>query len=493
MSSVSSLDLGPLYQTSVIRQCENDAIQSGVSSATMMERAGGAAFDTLQSTWPTATTLIVCCGKGNNAGDGYVLARLAHAAGMSVTCITLCAPAALKSTQAHDAAQAAIKAGVTCLDYSDEIQIKADVVVDALLGIGLKGDVLGDFDHIITKINASNCPVLALDIPSGLHSDTGTVMGNAVAADYTVTFIAPKVGLFLHQAAGYSGEVICNDLSLPLPADVAQAATLLSSEVPTMPVRDRHSHKGSFGHVLVIGGDYGMGGAVRLAAEAALRVGAGKVSIATRPEHVTAVNASRPEIMCHEVREADDLMPLLERANVVVIGPGLGKTPWAQALLDCVLESRKPMLLDADALNLLANNPQQSDHWVLTPHPGEAGRLLNEKCKSLQTDRIKHILRLQQHYGGVCVLKGAGSLVCDPSSSISLCNAGNPGMATGGMGDVLSGIIGGLIAQGLSLSDAARLGVWVHAIAGDLAARSGGERGLLPTDLFPYLRECIND
>jgi len=255
--------------------------------------------------------------------------------------------------------------------------------------------------------------------------------------------------------------------------------------------RPRDAHKGLFGHVLIIGGDYGMAGAARLAGEAALRVGAGLVSIATRPEHVSAIVSGRPELMCHPVKQAKDLKPLLAKATVIVLGPGLGQSAWSKQLFKQALASALPKIIDADGLNLLAKQTKKSDHWILTPHPGEAARLLKSDNKKIQADRITAVKQLQQKLGGIAILKGAGSLVA-ASDSISICQAGNPGMASGGMGDVLSGVIGGLLAQQFNLQQAAELGVCLHAYAGDLAAQQNGERGMLASDLMPYLRELMN-
>nr|MCH9743897.1 NAD(P)H-hydrate dehydratase [Gammaproteobacteria bacterium] len=260
-----------------------------------------------------------------------------------------------------------------------------------------------------------------------------------------------------------------------------------------LPRRSKDTHKGNNGHVLVIGGDYGMGGAVRLASEAAARVGSGLVTVATRPEHVTIVSGSRPEIMCHQVTCREDLLPLLERATVVAIGPGLGKGEWGRELLEAVVESQLPMVLDADGLNILSEKPFTHEQWVLTPHPGEAARLLGISNKEIQADRFTAISHIIEKYHGVCVLKGAGTLVKSFNQSHELiCPAGNPGMATGGMGDILSGVIAGFVAQGLSLAKAAEIGVLVHSVAGDMAAEKGGERGLLATDLMDFLRELVN-
>ncbi len=260
-----------------------------------------------------------------------------------------------------------------------------------------------------------------------------------------------------------------------------------------LPKRALNSNKGDFGHILVVGGDYGMAGAVRMAAEAALRVGAGLVSVATHAEHVPIVNADRPEIMCHSVRSLEDLEPLLARATVLVVGPGLGKSAWSQELFNVLLACKQPKIIDADGLNLLSEKSLQSEHWVLTPHPGEAARLLNLTVAEIQQNREDSVQKLQNRYGGIAVLKGFGTLVCTAQSEIFICKAGNPGMSTAGMGDVLSGVIGGLAAQKLSLAEAAKTGVLIHSLAADMAAADKGERGLLANDLFPYLRKLVNE
>jgi NAD(P)H-hydrate epimerase len=243
--------------------------------------------------------------------------------------------------------------------------------------------------------------------------------------------------------------------------------------------------------VLIVGGNDGMAGAARLAAEAALRVGAGLVSVATKPQHVAAIVSARPEIMAHGVNNAKELTPLLSKATVIVVGPGLGKTRWSTQLLKQVLRFPCPKVLDADALHLLAAKPQKSDQWILTPHPGEAASLLQCNVSDVQIDRVRAVKQIQSQYGGVALLKGAGSLVCT-ENSLRICEAGNPGMASGGMGDVLSGIIGGLLAQHFTLQQATECGVYLHAAAGDQAAQQRGERGLLASDLLSYLGKLVN-
>ena len=262
-----------------------------------------------------------------------------------------------------------------------------------------------------------------------------------------------------------------------------------------LPPRERIAHKGMFGHVLVIGGDKGMGGAVALAAEAAARTGAGLTSAATQPAHVAAILARRPEIMVTGVTSGQELEPLLARPSLLVVGPGLGRSAWSEQMLQQATLCGLPLVLDADGLNMLAAGrvvrESKRDNWILTPHPAEAARLLGITTADIQQDRVAAVQTLQQRYGGVIVLKGAGTLMCGVDGTVSICMGGNPGMASGGMGDVLSGIIGSLLAQGLELLDAAKLGVCLHAEAADIAAKQG-ERGLLASDLLAQLQPLVN-
>jgi NAD(P)H-hydrate epimerase len=257
--------------------------------------------------------------------------------------------------------------------------------------------------------------------------------------------------------------------------------------------RPRSANKGSFGHALVVGGAPGYSGAARLAGEGALRTGAGLVTIATHPDHAGFLNLTRPELMCSAVDGPADLDPLLARATVVAVGPGLGRRGWGKALLGRVLESELPMVVDADGLNLLAESPSIRDDWVLTPHPGEAARLLRTQIDEVQADRFTSVRRLQERFGGVAVLKGAGTLICGAARRPpGVCDGGNPGMATAGTGDVLTGMLAALIAQGLTPEDAACSAVCLHAAAGDAAAVDGGERGMLASDVLGKVRPLVN-
>lgn len=259
-----------------------------------------------------------------------------------------------------------------------------------------------------------------------------------------------------------------------------------------LPLRNKNGHKAMYGHVLIIGGGLGMPGAAILAATAAFRVGAGCVSIATWPEYAKQSLANLPEAMIHGITSANDLDALLSKATLCILGPGLGEDEWAQQLFSKIISTSLPLVVDASALRLLAKTKIHRSHWVLTPHPGEAAALLGCSQTEVQHDRHASAKRLQSLYGGTIVLKGFGTLVIDEKHLISQCSAGNPGMATAGMGDVLSGVIGGLLAQGIAAKDAARLGVWLHATAGDLAAQQHGERGMISSDLMPFLHQLSN-
>jgi NAD(P)H-hydrate epimerase len=372
----------------------------------------------------------------------------------------------------------------------------ADVYVDAIFGTGLARPVEGLVAQMIRHLNVSGQPVLALDVPSGIDADTGAVLGVAVRAEITVSFIARKRGLATGAAIDHCGTLVLDRLGLPEEAfaDAPYDARLLDARrmAVWLPPRSRAAHKGNFGHVLAIGGDAGMGGAIRLCAEAALRVGAGLVSAATRQENIAAINAARPEVMAHATTDAAALTALLDRASVLALGPGLGQSDWGRKLWRAALDSHKPTVVDADALNLLAAQalalPPES---VITPHPGEAARLLGWDTERVEHDRFAAARELAARYRCVAVLKGAGTLIAHAQGSVVVCPWGNPGMASGGMGDVLTGVIAGLMAQGLNAWRAARLGVALHAQAGDAAA-CDGEAGTLASDLFRHLRRLRN-
>ncbi|MCK4870958.1 MAG: NAD(P)H-hydrate dehydratase [Gammaproteobacteria bacterium] len=486
-----------LYQREQVRELDRIAIEDfKVPGFMLMQRAGEAAFAVLQRKWPKIKQIAVIAGKGNNAGDGYVIAKLAKKAGFKVVVLYLAKPEILTG-DALLAAQECKKVRVKIEPFASALITPEAIIVDAILGTGLSGEVQSEYKQVIAQLNARNNPILAVDIPSGLDANSGNPLGIAIRADYTVTFVGAKQGLFTGQAADYCGEVFYDDLGVSdevfhkvqAKVELLQFGGLKRRLLP----RERTAHKGAFGHVLVIGGNYGMAGAVRMAAEAAARVGAGLTTVVTRPEHVAVVCAERPELMCYGVHTGAEIIALIERATVVVIGPGLGRDDWSLDLLRVISKCSKPVVIDADALNMLATyQPEHRDSWIMTPHPGEAARLLECDIAAIQRDRFASIRAIKARFGGTCVLKGSGSLVLGASDRIGVCNAGNPGMASGGMGDVLSGVIGGLVAQRLELEDAAKLGVLLHAKAADKAAAANGERGLLAMDLMPHLRKLVN-
>jgi NAD(P)H-hydrate epimerase len=481
-----------LYQTKQVRELDRIAIEEfNIPGYTLMQRAGKAVFSTLQKHWPKAKKILIICGKGNNAGDGYVVARLAHKQGFNVTVLSLAEPNKLTG-DALTAFKNAEKKGITLTPAPLPEGEGVDVIIDALLGTGVKGAVKGEYKKAIETINNSNTPILAIDVPSGLNADTGNILGVAVRADLTVTFVGCKQGFFTGQAPEYCGEILYNDLNIPKEAFQHMPSNVEKLYLDKLKPRSRIAHKGDFGHTLIIGGDYGMAGAARMAGEAAARTGSGLTTVAVRPEHIIAISGMRPELMCYGIKTKKNLKPLLKRATVIVLGPGLGTSTWSKALYQTILKVNKPKIIDADGLNLLAENPYPDKNRIMTPHPGEAARLLNCTTHEIQNDRFAAIKNLQKKYGGVCILKGAGTLILGPSGKIRICIAGNPGMASGGMGDILSGIIGGLLAQGLALEEAAKTGVQLHSEAADLAAQQDGERGLLATDLLPFVRALIN-
>lgn len=484
-----------LYSAAQVRELDLRTIeQGGIPAGKLMQRAGEAAWRLLKLQWPAADHILVLCGAGNNAGDGYVVAEQALKQGSRVTLLTLGDDGRLPAAAA-EARASFLKVGGSEARFDGKLP-DADVIVDALLGTGLDRALSGAWLQAVDAMNASGIPMLSLDVPSGLNADTGAEMGAAVHATATITFIALKAGLFTGAGPECTGLLRYDDLDAPgsIHAGVAPRAIRLRSSGMrelNLPRRRRDAHKGDYGHVLLVGGDHGMGGAIRLAAEAALRAGAGLVSVVTRAEHLSGMLAGLPEAMARAVEAPEDIDAMLERATVAAIGPGLGQGVWGQSLLQRVLASGLPLVVDADALNLLAKAPQKRSNWILTPHPGEAARLWGTDTDAVQHDRYAAVEHLARRYGGVTVLKGAGSIIAAPGEATAVCTAGNPGMAAPGMGDVLTGVIAGLLAQGLTPGNAARMGVYVHASAGDLAARQG-ERGLMARDLMEPLRRLVN-
>lgn len=463
-----------LYNSAGGRQL--DALESSdyqLSGEMLMVRAAQAAWRCMQQNWPLARTLTIFCGPGKNGGDGHCLASIALSHGYTVHLVTL--------DETEDG----------CIEALE----RADLVVDALLGTGISRPVDGKLYQFISHINRYPGPILSLDNPSGLSVDTGQSFGIAVIATATITFLSLKPGLFTGMAPDYVGQLFFDDLQVPqaLYDKVAPIAMRMDWDMlPRLLPRRRTLHKGQAGHVLIIGGAPGMRGAVALAGEAALRVGAGRVSILTHPEHAAMLGEHRPELMVHALHDVSCLVTWKGKVDVIVLGPGLGRSHWGQAIFSMLQGWDIPMVYDADALHWLAENPDISAHRIITPHPKEAAGLLGWSLETVQADRLQAAQALHQQYGGVVVLKGAGTLVQGDQILPVICTGGNPGMATAGMGDVLSGVIAGLWAQGWTMQAAACEGVALHAHAGD-SAMVEGERGMIASDLFPFLRRSLRD
>jgi NAD(P)H-hydrate epimerase len=487
-----------IYSAKDVRELDRRAsAELGLPSFELMSRAGAAAVRALRRRWPDARAIVVLAGAGNNAGDGLVVARLAKAEGLDVRVLAVSPPDRLKgdAKRALDECSAAGIAIERFAGLETSTDAGVPIIVDALLGIGADRPLAGDFAAAALAANSCGAPILALDIPSGLHADTGWPLGGAIRATATISFVALKQGLYLGRACDYTGDIELADLGLPAGLAHGLEPALTRLELPelarALPPRPRSAHKGTSGRVLLLGGGPGMSGAIRLASEAALRVGAGLVYVASHPDSAAAVRAGRPEAIVHSIDAASELNELIGLADAAVVGPGLGRSDWARACLERLLDSGLALVADADALNLLATAPATRGNWVITPHPGEAARLLGSSVEEVERDRLASVRALASRYDAVAVLKGANTLVAGRSGPPAVCDRGNPGMASGGMGDVLSGVIGGLLVQTRDGATSARAGVLLHALAGDDAA-AAGQRGTLATDLMPYLRRWAN-
>ncbi len=493
-----------IYQAKAVREIDRMAIEEyGIAGFELMQRAARFALHALLKRWPNSNHLSIVCGSGNNGGDGYVMAALAARKGIQVELFYLSEPQQL-SGDAQRAYEMSREQQLACRPFSlaawqerSGRQSDSEVIVDALLGTGLHSEVRGHYAEAIAAINEANSHVFSVDIPSGLSADTGQVLGCAICADATASFIAIKLGLLTGAGRSHAGEIYFDTLDTPEQALNSQAPCARRLDLETLlaqlPPRKLDSHKGKFGHVLLIGGDEGYGGAIQLAARAAVRMGPGLVSVATQASNAAGLVQAQPEIMAHGMRNLHDLTPLLDKASHVVVGPGLGQSAWSQQMLYAALESGKPCVLDADALNLVAQEQVTlAGSHIFTPHPGEAARLLGCCSTDIQNDRLSSVLALQKKLSGSVLLKGSGSLIAHSQDIIHLCTDGNPGMASGGMGDVLSGMIGGLLAQGFTHEFSLDLAVCLHAKAADLVAQHEGQRGLLASDLIAPARRLLN-
>jgi hydroxyethylthiazole kinase-like uncharacterized protein yjeF len=482
----------PLYFSSDIRKLES--VESGGS---LMARAGLAlAALAGELAGETSDPILIVAGPGNNGGDALVAARHLKQRWYQVIVVLAGDPASMPA-DAADAHKAWLAEGGSCIEDIPS-SMRFSLALDGLFGIGLKRFPEGHHARLINEINQLSCPVISIDVPSGLDADTGQVHGCAVTAGYTLTFLAAKPGLYTLDGPDHAGTVIVSDLGIDATGIAEPRGWLLEERMfhPALPPRPRNSHKGLFGNVAVIGGSEGMVGAALLAGRAALLCGGGRVYAGLLAEDAPLLDPLQPELM---LRHATDLHEKVE-ASCAVIGPGLGRSPQAVSLLKVWLGQPVPLVLDADALQLIGQNPalkavirQRSHPTIMTPHPGEAAALAGCDNREIQQDRMRSALKLADEYNAVILLKGAGTVIVEPGGNWHINPTGNPGLASAGTGDVLAGMLGAFIAQGLSATQATCLAAWLHGAAADeLVAHGTGPVGLTASEIALKARTLIN-
>lgn len=478
-----------LYRTDQTRELDRLAIEEfGTPGLTLMERAGRRAFDQIMRRYPDAERVVVMCGPGNNGGDGYVVARLMRQIGVEVAVVRTSEP---KTPDATAVCDTYLKAGGGIEENALEVIACADLVIDALLGAGLTRAPSAPFAGLIQAANRNTCPCVAIDLPSGLSGDTGQAFEPTIDATCTVTFIGKKLGMFTADGETVCGERLYESLDVDPEVfrRVTPAAEILAA--PAFAARKSNSHKGNYGDLVIAGGDHGMMGAVLLAGRAALRTGAGLVTIASRENHLDQPALCQPELMSDVYEQSGQCEALFGRANAMVIGPGTRENAWGRDIFTATTQIDCARIIDAGGLRVLATTKTDwCDNQVLTPHPGEAAALLQCSAAEIQQDRVAAATAIHEQFGGVCVLKGAGTVIVG-EDSVRICDRGNPGMASAGMGDVLSGVIGALLAQGMTPMEAACAGVWLHAESADRAAAVTGQPALLASDVIDGLGDVI--
>jgi len=481
-----------LYNRQQVYQLDRFAMQKDdQSSQQLMAKAAMAVWNAIQSRWQDVTHIVILAGCGNNGGDAFAVASLAKKAGIEVDLIAL-GDLSLQSDESRYFRKNWEKAGgITELwkGYCPD----CDLIIDGLLGIGLSRDLGEDWLLMIDVINNMDVPRVSIDIPSGLNADTGMAMPMAIKADLTVSFIARKIGCYLADGPDYCAEMVFDDLGLSKSsANLVQANfQLVGQQTIKLPAtRKNNSYKNQYGHVLIVGGGRSMSGAALLAAMAALRSGSGLVSLSVHPDNYTVAAGAYAELMVSTWNELDNL---LELATVIVVGPGLGQSEQARQLLKKLSKVNKPMVIDADALQPEFMNSLSSEGCVITPHPGEASRLLGNTTQQVQQDRVSALQQLNNKWPVVSVLKGAGTLTGSHDLPIKLCSHGHAGMATAGMGDVLSGIIGGYLAQGMTPLEAAETAVLVHALAAEHFAQEHDEASLIASDVINRISLVVKE
>ncbi len=473
-----------LYTNAQSRELDRIATEKlGIPGLSLMKRAGKVIFDYVMEKYPGLSPVVVLCGAGNNGGDGYVVAKLLHEASIAVQVLTSDEPATADAKQAY---REYVSAGGYVTDCSADVPQGAALLIDAMFGAGLSRPLEKQYAALVEVVNQGSYPVVAVDLPSGLSGDTGSAFDPCIHADLTITFIGRKLGQYTGDGPDHCGQLVFDNLGLD--ASIYETVSPVAHLTNGMSVtpRIRNSHKGQYGHLMIAGGEPDMLGSILLAGRAGLRGGAGLVTLISQSSHLGQVPFFQPELMTRTSHSGMLSTDPFTGADAVVFGPGVKDSDWSHDLFRKLTTDKFPVVLDAGALHLLAATPDYHENRVLTPHPGEAAALLGCSSQKVQSDRPAATAAIQQIYGGVCVLKGAGTII-HSNQETEICPRGNPGMASAGMGDVLSGIIGALLAQGLSPWNAAREGVWWHAIAGDCARDALGERSLLATDVIEHL------
>lgn len=493
--------------------------EAKVPGAVLMERAGAGVVAFLEARFHPLRDkrFTIVCGKGNNGGDGLVVARLLRRLRAKVTVLLL----ATGTDLSRDAAvmyRRWLRAGgkshtklFRSPEQAEPILSSSEVIVDALLGTGLSSNITGSYRDAVQLINRSGRPVIAVDIPSGIHADNGALLGQAIQATATVTFGLPKQGLYLNAGIDHAGAIHVADIGIPSDyVDALGNRTLLITKemvAESLPLRRASAHKGTFGHAGIIAGSVGKTGAAALAAQAALRVGAGLVTVAA-PSSVNDVLESKllevmtlplPETKARTLTRSglDRLLTFMHSRTAIAVGPGLSTHPETVELVQCLMKHiDRPTVLDADALNALAGRASLLTECkippIITPHPGEMARLeVGATSQSVNVDRIGTARRFSRERGVIVVLKGARTVIARPDGLLAVCPTGNPGMATAGTGDVLTGMMAGLLAQGIPAWEVACAATYLHGLAGDLAAEKLGEAGMIAGDLLAHIPYAI--
>ena len=475
-----------LYTAEQSRAIDELALERlNVSSNVLMQRAAQFSFDVALKYWPNMNSVSVFAGKGNNAGDAFLFARLAQDYGIRVQLFMMTDLSGLNEEAKLAYKKIDLSSVQKELSFSD---ISGDLIIDGLIGTGLRGAADGPYDEAIRLMNETNIPILSLDIPSGVNASTGAVVNDAVMADITTTFISLKIGLYVGKGRVHSGDIKMDSLGVPNALLSSFPGIELSVFEPAqLPPMAIDSYKNRQGHLLIIGGDEGMPGSILMAAEAALRSGAGLVTVATRAEHMSLLVSRIPEVMVAEA-DIEDLSKSYSKYDAILIGPGLGRNRWGKTLYEACQSWDVPLVVDADGLFWMAKEGRPvSDTVIVSPHVGEAARLLGVDSSLIEQDRIKWAKEIRDRFGAIGVVKGPGSVVFG-HKKISICEHGNPGMATAGMGDVLSGVIAGFVVQKFADFEAClEIAVLLHSAAADEAAKDLGQRSLMATDVIRFL------